>query len=205
MRLTIAISALLTMSVSLIAADPGPKPSFPYPIVDLPVVNFTSPLGQSIDEYLQEYARAKAVRVRNSAIARVMTTEGDYADHRRDPGGPTRYGITKATARHHGYHGAMANMPRDVATMIYESLWVESGAPTYSDPELATQVFDAYVQHGPKSKNWVISGIDNVSACQYLNSRRMEAYRASKNWKVFKGGWTARVDANLQHCESIGV
>ena len=40
-------------------------------------------------------------------IDAVIDREGGYVDHPADKGGPTRFGITQAVARAHGYAEAM--------------------------------------------------------------------------------------------------
>ena len=52
----------------------------------------------------------------------LLEREGDYVNHPADRGGPTRYGITEAVARAHGYSGAMAELPREEAAAIYRRL-----------------------------------------------------------------------------------
>ena len=50
---------------------------------------------------------------------RVVGHEGDYSDHPSDSGGKTRYGITEAVAREHGYLGDMRELPFATAREIY--------------------------------------------------------------------------------------
>src|SRR3546814_12924741 len=45
----------------------------------------------------------------------VIAREGGYTAHPADKGGPTRWGITQAVARAHGYCGDMRQFPRDEA------------------------------------------------------------------------------------------
>ena len=40
-------------------------------------------------------------------IDRVLSHEGGYVNHPKDPGGETNWGITKRTALANGYTGAM--------------------------------------------------------------------------------------------------
>lgn len=54
-------------------------------------------------------------------IDEVIGIEGD-GNGKIDPndaGGSTRFGITEAVARSHGYRGAMKDLPRDTAEVIY--------------------------------------------------------------------------------------
>ena len=57
---------------------------------------------------------------RERAIDHVIGIEGGYSDHPADSGGRTRWGITEATARRHGYQGDMRGLPRELAVEIYE-------------------------------------------------------------------------------------
>jgi lysozyme family protein len=53
----------------------------------------------------------------------LITREGGYSNHPADRGGPTRYGITEAVARAHGYTGPMSLLPRDEAAAINRRLY----------------------------------------------------------------------------------
>lgn len=146
------------------------------------------------------FSRAREPRPSaDEAIRRVIAHEGGYSAHPRDPGGSTRYGITAATARRHGYRGPMSTMPRGEAFRIYRVLWDASGAARIRDPELAAQFFDAYVAHGPRASAWKPSD-DDPHACRRLNERRLQVYRASRNWPVFGRGWSKRIRINMESC-----
>lgn len=144
---------------------------------------------------------AEAVSQREAAIDRVIAHEGGYANNHRDPGGPTRYGITIRTARRFGYTGRMDRLDADAARRMYRELWRESGAGRLEGAELQFQAFDAFVNHGPRAKVWADNAMaTGPGACQSLNAQRMRAYRASPRWKTFGAGWSARVAENLTHC-----
>lgn len=49
----------------------------------------------------------------------LVGVEGGFVDDPNDPGGATRWGITEAVARAWGYKGAMKDLPRDIAELIY--------------------------------------------------------------------------------------
>ena len=53
----------------------------------------------------------------------LIEREGGYVDHPADRGGATRFGITEAVARAHGYRGPMRLLPRDEALAIYRRLY----------------------------------------------------------------------------------
>lgn len=58
-------------------------------------------------------------------IAGILKREGGYADNPADKGGPTKYGITQAVARLHGYTGDMRDLPVDLARQIYLNDYVD--------------------------------------------------------------------------------
>jgi lysozyme family protein len=83
----------------------------------------------------------------NDLIAR----EGGFVDHPADKGGPTRWGITQAVARRHGYMGQMEALPRSVAALIYKKQYWR--APAFDKvaqiaPILAGELFDTGVNMG---------------------------------------------------------
>lgn len=144
--------------------------------------------------------------VMRHSIERVIEHEGGYANTKHDPGGPTRYGITISTARRFGYTGRMDELPIGMAVVFYERIWVMSGAPRFDNEELAFQVFDAYVQHGPRAVRWRVEAAtisSTRSACLRLNARREAAYRSSKGWVSFGAGWMKRLEVNRANCGAL--
>lgn len=188
--------ALFTLLALIATAAPAQTaPAFPErfntPTGYIPVSIAPYRLPDAIPEPPAPFVR------KDAAIARVIAHEGGYADNRRDPGGPTKYGITWRTARHYGYTGPMHLLTQTHAERIYGAMWEELELGTYSDHELAAQVLDAYVAHGPRALKWVGHG---PNACRALNDRRMQAYRNSRNWAVFGRGWSKRVRHNVALC-----
>jgi lysozyme family protein len=85
-------------------------------------------------------------------IEDVIEREGDYTNHPADRGGPTRFGITEAVARAHGYAGAMARLPRDEAAAIYRRLyWLRPRFDQVAGeaPLVAVELFDTSANMGP--------------------------------------------------------
>jgi lysozyme family protein len=85
-------------------------------------------------------------------IDALIDREGGYVNHPADRGGPTRYGITEAVARAHGYAGAMAQLPRDEAAAIYRRLyWLRPRFDQVArrSPALAAELFDTGANMGP--------------------------------------------------------
>ena len=84
-------------------------------------------------------------------IDELIAREGDFVDHLADNGGPTRWGITQAVARRHGYTGEMHTLPRHMAAVIYKRVYWNAPAFDQSErlaPKLATEMFDIGVDMG---------------------------------------------------------
>jgi len=85
-------------------------------------------------------------------IDEVIAREGGYTNHPADKGGPTRWGITEAVARSHGYRGDMKAFPREEAAAIYRRIyWRRPGFDRIAEqaPRLAAELFDTGVNMGP--------------------------------------------------------
>ena len=86
-------------------------------------------------------------------IDEVIGREGGYSNHPADRGGPTRWGVTEAVARAHGYAGEMRSFPREEAVAIYRRLyWLRPGFDRVADiaPRIAAELFDTGVNMGPE-------------------------------------------------------
>ncbi|MEO8176623.1 MAG: glycosyl hydrolase 108 family protein [Sphingomicrobium sp.] len=85
-------------------------------------------------------------------IDELIDREGGYVNHPSDKGGPTRYGVTEAVARAHGYSGAMALLPRDEAAAIYRRLYLlrsRFDEIAKRAPQVAAELFDTGANMGP--------------------------------------------------------
>ena len=84
-------------------------------------------------------------------IEPLLEREGGYVDHPSDPGKRTRFGITEAVARRHGYRGAMRDLPRETAKHIYAvDYWDGPGLQAVSEisEPIAAELFDTGVNMG---------------------------------------------------------
>jgi lysozyme family protein len=82
----------------------------------------------------------------------VIGREGGYSNHPADRGGATRWGITEAVARAHGYRGDMRTLPREEAVDIYRRIyWARPGFDRVGvvAPKIAAELFDTGVNMGP--------------------------------------------------------
>lgn len=87
----------------------------------------------------------------DSAFAKTGRAEGVYSNDPNDAGGETKFGITKAEARAHGYTGAMRDMPLSVARQImrdgyWDLLRLDSVAPR--SQRIAEELFDSAINMG---------------------------------------------------------
>ena len=83
------------------------------------------------------------------AVQKTLQLEGGYVNDPADPGGPTKYGITEATARAHGYIGDMCDLPLDLAKKIYkESYWDVARLDEVDSQLIAENIFDCNVNCG---------------------------------------------------------
>ena len=85
-------------------------------------------------------------------IDELIEREGDYANHPADRGGPTRFGITEAVARAHGYRGSIAALPREEAEAGRaggRSLRPRFDAVAERAPAVAAELFDTGANMGP--------------------------------------------------------
>ena len=85
-------------------------------------------------------------------IDELIEREGGYVSHPADRGGPTRFGITEAVARAHGYPEAMAELPREEAAAIYRRLyWLRPRFDEVAEraPRVAAELFDTGANMGP--------------------------------------------------------
>jgi lysozyme family protein len=85
-------------------------------------------------------------------IDALIDREGGYANHPRDRGGPTKFGISEAVARARGYSGGMRDLPREEAVAIYKRLyWLRPRFDQVAkrSSAIAAELFDTGVNMGP--------------------------------------------------------
>lgn len=85
------------------------------------------------------------------AVLKTLQLEGGYVNDPADPGGATKYGITEATARAHGYTGDMRLLTVETAKAIYKkSYWDVARLDDVESQLIAENVFDCNVNCGAR-------------------------------------------------------
>lgn len=82
----------------------------------------------------------------------VLAKEQGFVDNPADRGGPTRWGITQATARANGYTGLMQELPLALAREIYRRRYISE--PRFDQvadlsEAIASELIDTGVNMGP--------------------------------------------------------
>ncbi len=148
-----------------------------------------------------------------TAFDKLLKHEGDYSDHKDDPGGKTRYGVTEAVAREAGYRGDMRELPLDLARRIYKERYWDAVQAESLPADVRYIVFDGAVNSGvAQSAKWLqracgvkddgVIGPITIRAASTLHSeglrRRILAQRLRfmaklPNWPAFSRGWANRI------------
>jgi lysozyme family protein len=162
----------------------------------------------------------------DQALTFVLSWEGGYSNHPDDPGGETNMGITKYTARAHGYKGSMRNLPLELVKRIYrQGYWQPCRLDDFPHHPLRLAVFDAAINSGSgQSRKWLqmelgttpdgIIGPVTIGAIQALASdphglddlitrlidRRLAFLQSLRGWKTFGKGWSRRLNALRSIC-----
>jgi lysozyme family protein len=96
---------------------------------------------------------------------RTKAAEGMYGEHADDAGGATKYGVTEATARAHGYLGKMEDLPEQRAREIAKaSYWdaLSLDAVAQLSPDIAYELFDTGYNMHPSTAGKFIQRALNV-------------------------------------------
>lgn len=150
----------------------------------------------------------------DQAFAKLIGHEGGYVNDPKDPGGETKYGISKRAYPNLD----IASLTVDAAKEIYRrDYWDRAGADRY-DPAIGFQVFDAAVNSGiVQAVKFLqravgvtadgLAGPATVAAVQALpasvvvarfNAERLEFMTSLGIWDRFGKGWARRIAANLK-------
>lgn len=99
------------------------------------------------------------------AFEAVVGVEGGYSNNPDDSGGPTKYGVTQAVARRHGYEGDMRDYPLEAAHAVYRADYWDllklDDVDALSD-QIALEMFDTAVNTGAYYSAWWTQRILNA-------------------------------------------
>ena len=150
----------------------------------------------------------------DQAFERLIGHEGGYVNHPDDPGGETKFGITKRTYPLENIKG----MTLERAKVLYlRDYWGPAGCDAVPDA-IKFDLFDMAVNSGvvpavralQRAVGATPDGILGPKTLQAINSMpaprlvaRLNGYRLDlmtdlKTWPVFGRGWAKRVAANLK-------
>jgi len=135
-------------------------------------------------------------------LSDLIAVEGGYVNDAADRGGETRWGITAATARAHGYTGPMTTLPEATARTIYRATYVET--PRFDevvtiDPDIGAKLVDIGVNMGPAVaatflQRWL--NVFNDTGTRYaelvvdgqIGTKTLDTLRAFLRWRGPMGG-----------------
>lgn len=151
----------------------------------------------------------------DDAFAVLMGNEGGYVDNPFDPGGETKYGITKRVALANGYTGSMRDIPWEEAKRIAKLQYWDKFRCDEFDIRIAFQLFDC-AYNGGRPVHWLqqalgitvdgVIGTETISAAHAADVDRIimkfDAYRLKyfiglNTWVNFSRGWVDRIANNL--------
>lgn len=135
------------------------------------------------------------------AIKFTLLWEGGYVFNPKDPGGETKYGISKATFPNED----IRNLTLERAMEIYKTrYWDVNNLDNVPIP-LCIAYFDSYVQHNPKRvKDMAERANGNLRA--FIEARR-QYYKSLQIKKpslsVFDKGWMNRLNDLSKYCQIV--
>lgn len=151
----------------------------------------------------------------DTAINRVLGSEGGYSNLSSDPGGETNWGISKRSYPNVDIKG----LTRFQAVEIYHTdFWVRCNCPSMPGP-LAFQSLDFAVNSGIETAvrklqkaagvaddgHWgpitqkVVNAIDPVVLTLNFIAERLDFMRALSNWPVAGKGWAGRIATDMRY------
>lgn len=148
-------------------------------------------------------------------IERLLDHEGGYVNHPNDPGGETKWGISKRSYPHLN----IRDLTRDAAIEIYRSDFWDLSEADQLPPPVAFQLLDAAVNSGiPQATRWLqravgvaddghvgsvtlaaIRAADPADLVMQFNAERLDFMTKLAGWQTFGKGWARRVSQNLRY------
>jgi lysozyme family protein len=147
-----------------------------------------------------------------------MQHEGGYANHPKDPGGATNYGITLQTYRRmvkpHATVDDLKQMDSETAEDIYRRIYWSAVSGDDLPAGVDLVVFDHGVNAGPtraikllqrvvgaspdgiigKVTLFLIDKVPPMKLIDKYSKARMSYYQRLRHWRTFGRGWSRRVN-----------
>ena len=144
-----------------------------------------------------------------SALDLVLKWEGEYSDHPSDPGGETKYGITKRDYPHLD----IQNLTVEQAAIIYRANYWNGIKGDHLPEGISTLVFDSAVNQGVRRATRMMQRALNVDADGIIGPRTLAAasranlldfavrfgteralhYASLPTFSIFGKGWLRRL------------
>lgn len=129
----------------------------------------------------------------DACLAFTLSWEGGYVNNPADPGGETKYGISKRAYPKLDIANLTLEQARDI---YYRDYYLPSGADALPMP-LAVVHFDSAVHHGlSRAAVWLKDAGGDVQ--RYLGFR-LEFFTTLPTFPTFGRGWARRVSALLKY------
>lgn len=150
----------------------------------------------------------------DQAFDRLMVNEGGYVNNASDPGGETRFGVSKRA-----YPNVdIKSLTREQAKDIYRHDFWERGEMDQYDPAIAFQVFDAAVNHSIETALRLLQRAAGVADDGHIGpvtvaavkeksvpvmlmlyvAERIEYWTKLSTWDSFGKGWARRAASDLR-------
>lgn len=150
----------------------------------------------------------------DAAFKKLINHEGGYVNHPRDPGGETKFGITKRSYPHLD----IKTLTLDEARAIYRRDFWDALQCDALPAAVRFQVFDAAVNSGRgNAARWLQAAVDVATdgyvgpitlqaALSYspaaliarFNAERLAFMTRLTTWPTFGKGWARRIAENLR-------
>ena len=149
------------------------------------------------------------------AFDRLIGSEGGYVDHPNDPGGETKFGVSRRS-----YPDVdIKSLTREQAKEIYRRDFWQRGRMDEYDPAIAFQVFDIAVNSGIETAVRLLQRAAGVADDGHIGpvtvaavksksvtdmlmlivAHRIKFWTRLSTWPTFGKGWANRAADNLIH------
>jgi lysozyme family protein len=123
----------------------------------------------------------------NKAVEIILKLEGGYVNHPDDPGGETRYGISKRAYPHLN----IKTLTKDQAKAIYKRDYWDAAECSLLEPALALLYFDMAVNSGVSAARRTLASAPSYE--QFI-AARIKFYTDLPTFRTFGLGWMRRLE-----------